>query len=205
MSSKLISYAIDFTSFLIQKLTEKNKIKNIILFGSVAREEAGKDSDVDIFVDIVKDNKHLEKKINNCLNLFLKSSKYKNYWQPLGIKTNIKLIVGELDGWKDLKSSITANGLILYGKFKPEIKNGVHNTFFVWENISPNSLRVLFNKQLFGYSQRDKFYNGLLQKYGGKRLGKGCIIVPLEHSIVFLKLFRKHKISVKIKKVLDYS
>ncbi len=205
MKSKLTAYALDFTSYLIQKIKDKEKIKNIILFGSVSREEAGKDSDIDLFIDITKTSIKLEEEIKKCLNNFLSSIKYKNYWKLLDINNEIKLTIGELDKWKELKSSITANGILLYGKFKPKVKEGEHKTFFIWENIKPNSKRVLFNKQMFGYNQNNKFYDGLLQKYSGERLGKGCIIVPLDHSNIFMGLFRKYKVNVKIKKVLDYS
>ena len=34
---------------------DKNKIRNIILFGSVAREEAVKNSDIDLFIDVIKE------------------------------------------------------------------------------------------------------------------------------------------------------
>src|SRR3990167_7304033 len=101
MNSKLISYAMDFSSFLIQKIKEKEKIRNIILFGSVSRDEANKKSDIDIFIDLIKEEEH--------------------------------------------------------------------KVFFVWENIKPNSKRVLFNKQMFGYKQNKKFYQGLIQKYNGER------------------------------------
>ena len=48
---KLISYAVDFVSFLIQSLdSDVNTIKNIYLFGSVARGDADKNSDIDLFV-----------------------------------------------------------------------------------------------------------------------------------------------------------
>ena len=204
MKYRLVSYAMDFASFLIQKIKEKEKIKNIILFGSVAREETEKTSDIDMFIDIVKESIKLENEINRCLKDFLDSTKYKNYWNMFDIKNEIKLTIGELYKWKDLKPSIIANGILLYGKFKPEVKEGKHKTFFIWENIKPNSKRVLFNKQLFGYKQRKKFYNGLIQKYNGERLGKGCIVVPLEHANVFHKLFQRYKITTKIKKVLDY-
>jgi len=50
MKSKLIAYAMDFASFLIQKIKNIDNINNIILFGSVAREEADKTSDIDIFI-----------------------------------------------------------------------------------------------------------------------------------------------------------
>ena len=204
MKSELISYAIDFVSFLMQKIEEKSEIKQITLFGSVAREEANEKSDVDIFIDLIKENKSLENKIKKILDNFKESTKFKNYWKPLGIENEIKPIIGKLENWKDLQSSIVANGIILYGKFKPEIKEGKHKTFFIWENVTPNNIRVLFNKQLFGYKQKGRFYQGLLQKYEGERMGKGCILVPLEHATQFHQLFRKYKITVKIKKVLEY-
>ena len=203
MKINLIPYGMDFASFLIQKIKNKDLIKNIILFGSVSREESGEESDIDIFVDINKDNQNLEKEIIQILEQFLDSTKYKNYWKLLGIKNEIKLTVGILDKWKELKPSIVANGVTLYGKFKSDIK-GEHKTFLVWENIKPNSKRVLFNKQLFGFKQKKRFYEGLLQRYNGERLGKGCIIVPLENSLIFQKLLKKHKIQFKIKKIIEY-
>src|SRR3989344_2546193 len=156
MSPKLIAYALDFSSFLIQKIREKEKIKNIILFGSVARDEASEESDVDLFIDINKENKSLENEIRNILNKFISSAKYRNYWKVLEVENEIKLTIGELEKWEELKSSITSNGILLYGKFMPEIKEGKHRTFFFWENIKPNTKRVLFNKQLFGYRQNKK-------------------------------------------------
>ncbi len=204
MKSRLIAYAMDFASFLIYKMKAKDSIKNIILFGSVARGESDQDSDIDIFVDVINETAKLESEINGCLRDFLDSTKYKNYWKMLGIENEIRLRIGELDKWKEIKPSIASNGILLYGKFKPEMKEGVHKTFFIWENIKPNSMRVLFNKQLMGYLQGERFYNGLLQKYRGERLGKGCIIAPLEHANVFHGLFKKYHIKVKIKKVLEY-
>ena len=204
MNSNLISYALDFASFLMQNISNKEKIRNIVLFGSVAREEADKESDIDIFIDIVKENKETENEIQKILNKFENSTKFKNYWKLLNIKNEIKLMIGELDKWTDLKPSIIANGVSLYGKFKLEIKDGKHKVFFIWENVKPNSKRVLFNKQLFGYKQNQKFYKGLLQKYKAEKLGKGCIIVDLEYSNIFHRLFKKYKITVKIKSILDY-
>ncbi|MDO8508776.1 MAG: nucleotidyltransferase domain-containing protein [Nanoarchaeota archaeon] len=204
MKSELIAYAIDFVSFLIQKIKEKSEIKQIILFGSVSREEAQSNSDIDIFIDVIKEDKSLEKKIEKILDNFKESTKYKNYWKPLGIENEISLKIGQLEKWPSLKSSMISNGITIYGKFKPKITEGKHKTFFIWENVAPNSKRVLFNKQLLGYKQKGKFYQGLLQKYQGERMGKGCILVPLEYAAQFHQLFKKYKITVKIKKVLEY-
>ena len=203
MKHDLVSYGMDFASFLVQKIKDKNCIKNIILFGSVSRGEEEETSDVDIFVDVINENAKIGREVNQILNGFLDSVKYKNYWKLFGVENEIKLTIGILDKWTELKPSILSNGITLYGKFKSDIK-GKHITLFVWENIKPNSKRVLFNKQLFGYKQGKKFYSGLLQKYVGVRLGKGCILVDLENYNVFYKLFRKYKISVRIKKIVEY-
>lgn len=204
MASKLLPYAIDFASFLLQKVKKKEKIKNIILFGSVARGEEDKISDVDLFIDIISANAALEKEYAALLDTFYSSTKHQHYWKLLGITNEIKLHVGVLEKWKELRPSIIADGIVLYGKFMPKIKEGKHSVFFIWENVTPNSKRVLFNKQLFGYKQNGKFYQGLLGEYHSERMGKGSILVPLEHSTVIHNHFKKYKIAVKIKKVLEY-
>jgi len=204
MKSKLIAYAMDFASFVIQKTKFQENIKNIILFGSVARGEAEKESDIDIFIDVINETKESENDIRKCLEAFIVSAKYKNYWQMLNVKNEIKVAIGNIHKWKGLQSSIIANGIVLYGKFMPVLKKGEHKTIFVWENIKPNAKRVLLNKQLFGYKQNKKFYGGLLQKYSGERLGKGCIVVSLEYANPIHKFFKKYKIAVKIKKFLEY-
>lgn len=203
-NSYLTAYALDFASFLIQKTKNRDKIRNIILFGSVARQDESKESDIDIFVDIIEDNKVIEKEISFILENFIDSVKHKDYWKLFGVKSEIKLTIGNVDNWKELKPSLIADGIILYGKYKPKIKEGEHKVFFIWENIKPNARRVLFNKKVFGYRQNKKSYQGLLVQYNGKRLGKGCIVLPIEHASFFHSLFKKFKVNVRIKKVLDY-
>ncbi len=204
MNSDIVAYAMDFASFLVQKVPEREKISNIILFGSVARGEADKTSDVDLFIDVTKETAPIQEHIQHAAEAFKATAKYNNYWKPLGIENEVQLTIGQLSRWKELKPSIIANGIVLYGKFKPDIKEGIHLTFFIWENIKPNARRVSFNKKLFGHRQGKRFYNGLLQEYSGERVGKGCIAVPLENAASFQRLFRKYEVSVKIRKVLEY-
>lgn len=204
MNYNLVSYAMDFSSFLMQNIKEKDRIKNIILFGSVARGESNKESDIDLFIDIINEDK-IEEESNKILKDFYNSTKFKNYWKLFNTKNKIKLTIGKLDEWEDLKNSIISNGLSLYGKYQEIPAKGKNMALFFLENIKPNIKRVTLNKKIFGYKHSGKFYNGMLQKYGGIKLGKGSIIIPLEHSNKFIEIFRKFKISVKIKKVFDYS
>jgi len=197
----LIAYALDFASFLIER-TEANNIKRIILFGSVARDEASSKSDIDIFIDIIE--KSNEKEIKEIKDKFLGSSRYEKYWLLKGIKNEIRPIVGKLDDWKDLKNSIISNGIMLYGKFEEIPEKTTHKTLLSWQNVKPESKRVLLSKRLFGYKKNKKYYAGLIQKYGGEKIGKGLISLPSLNEKVFLRLFKDMGISFKIKKIIEY-
>lgn len=198
----LISYAIDFVSFLVQNLKKKeiNKIKMIILFGSVARDEATKESDIDLFVDT---KEKIEKEIKKIKDKFYGSAKFKNYWKMLGIENDINIIVGQLEKWK-LKDTMVGNSIILYQKYAPKLEEGKNKIILIWGNVKPNSKRVLLSKQIFGYNYYGKFYKGLLQKYDGKKLGSGVIMIPAEHMNLFIKTFRKLRSNVEILRVFEY-
>lgn len=201
--NKLIAFSQDFVSFLTERIDLDN-IKNIILFGSVSRGESDEDSDIDIFIDLANELQEFKDKIEQARDEFYKSAKFKDHWSLLGINNQIKLTIGKLEQWSDLLPSIISNGITLYGKFKAFPQIGEHKTLFVWENIKPESTRVLLNKQLFGYKHTGKSYPGVVQKYNCQRLGKGMIMVPIEHSNLVEKVFRKLKIGVRIKKVIEY-
>jgi len=66
---------MDFASFVIQKTKFQENIKNIILFGSVARGEAEKESDIDIFTAGESNRKEIEK----IGQLYGKEIQVKNY------------------------------------------------------------------------------------------------------------------------------
>lgn len=199
----LLSYAEDFVSFVIETI-DISQVKNIILFGSVARDEADEDSDIDLFFDVVRMDKKLEDKILQSKQKFYSSIKYMEYWNLRGIKNEFALKIGKLNDWDELKNSIISNGKVLYGKYF-DIPNGKNLTYFILENIHPETKRILCSKRLFGYIQNEIRYPGLLEKYDGIKLGKGIIVVSTEHSNVFMDFFKKNKIVVKIRKVLDYS
>ena len=192
MNPKLLAYAIDVASFLLEKTIYYQQVKQIILFGSVARGEAAADSDVDLFIDLFQENKKTTKELEEKLNRFYHSAKYLNYWKAQGVTQEVKLTIGQLSKWDDLLPSLVANGLVLYGKFKVDVP-GKHQALFIWENISPNKKRVAFNKKLLGYQHRGKKYPGLIQQQGGTRLGKGCIIVDLAAAQPVNKLFKRYK------------
>ena len=199
----IISYAADFASFLIRN-TDIGNIKEIILFGSASRLEADMDSDVDIFINISNKDPKLEKNVKEIKEQFFGSAKYKNYWKLLGITNNINIIVGLLKDWK-LENSIASTGITLYGKYQRKPLNGKDAVLLVWENVKPDSTRVLLNKNILGYKKGSVFYKGLLQKHDGIKLGKGCILIDASAYNQFIQTFKRLKVAVKIRRVFDYT
>jgi len=200
---ELISYAMDFASFLIQNLKEKEKIKSIILFGSVARDKADKGSDIDLFIDITEEDKKLKEQISKINNKFFDSVKFKNYWKHFDIKNSINIILGKLEKWK-LRDAMLGNAIVLYQKYTPKLDKGKNQIILNWGTINNNSKRVMLNKKLFGYNYYNKNYKGVLEIYEGKKLGTNVIIIPAEHLNLFIKIFHKFKIPVKIKRIFEY-
>ena len=202
--NKLKAYSLDFASFLLENI-DAREIRNIILFGSVAREDYGKDSDVDLFIDLVKDDKKLAEQINSIVEKYYNSSKYTNYWKLKGIDNIISLKIGDLNKWKNLKNSIISNGIIIYGKFKEMPEGAMHKTLLSWGPVKPEPRRSSLSKKLFGRKEKNKFYNGLLQKYSGEKISQGCILVPNQYANIFINLFRNMRITVRIRKIVEYS
>ena len=110
--NNLKSYASYFVSYFLDNLNNVN-FEKIILFGSVAREEATKESDIDIFIEIKKENKKLEIEIKKILENFYKSREALLF-KAKRIDNKINLIIGKLEEWKDLRDSIENTGIILY-------------------------------------------------------------------------------------------
>ena len=189
----LISYAIDFVSYLISR--EKD-IDRIILHGSAARGDFDEESDVDLFIDADEKTKN---KINKIIDNYAKTNKFRE-WELKGIKNPISPIVGRLDGeeWKDLKRSIMNTGIILYGKYKSEPEKVNQYTLFSFENIKPDKKRILIFRKLFGFKLGKKQYQGLVEKYKGIKIGKGAILIPIEHTSDLKKYFQENKVKVKL-------
>lgn len=198
---ELISYALDFASFLVQNIKDKNKIKAIILFGSVVRGEADKESDVDIFIDTT--DKKLEDEIKKIKEKFFDSVKFKDYWNLLGVKNDINPMVGDLTKWK-LRDTMLGSAIVLYQHYSPKLEKGSNKTILSWGNIKPDSKRVMLNKKISGYTHYGKRYSGLLEKHNGTKLGSNVILISTENLNLFLEAFHSFKIPVKISRIFEY-
>ena len=191
--NSLIPYAMDFTSYLLSK--EKN-INKIILHGSVARGDFNEESDIDLFIDA--DSK-LEKKIDKILKNYYKTKRFKE-WELKGITNPISIITGKLDSkeWVNLKRAIINTGIILYGKYKSDVEKINHYVLFSFENIKPDKKRVVMFRKLFGFKANGKKYNGMIENIEGIRIGKGVLLIPIEHLKEIKNYFQEKKVSVKL-------
>jgi len=205
MQSRLISFALDFSSYLLQKVKSPESVTHILLFGSIARGDAKEESDIDLFIDVVEGKKNWEKEIEAIQESFYQSVKYTRYWESLGIQNSFNITVGVLEKWKELHMSLAADALVLYGKYAPQqTKKREVQVLFYWENISNASTRVSLFRKLFGFQRYTQRYVGMLEEYKGKRLTKGCILVSLEDAQLFQGVFRSYKVPVRMKYIQEY-
>jgi len=189
--NKKIPYASAFVAFILPKL---KSIKEIILFGSVARNEDDEKSDIDLFFNIEnkKDEEKIKNKIKQETPKFYKSKIAEPYVLK-GIKSEIKAHVGVLDEWK-LKRSIISDGVVLYGKYKglPENKQG-----FIYFNLKPiknitTRNRVL--RKLFGRKEKNYSVKGVVEELNGKILSSSSFVVFLEKGHEIIKFLSSEKL-----------
>jgi len=189
------AYASYFASYVLMNIKEKENILSIILFGSAAKGDVTKESDVDIFVEVKKDTKKFEVEITKLLEDFYKSREALLF-KTKAIDNKINIIVGKLTDWPELKNSIDSTGIVLYGNYSPSGISGKKNIIIFWDKIGKN--RGAFLNKMYGVKIKGKTYSGLLEVSGGKKLGKSCIIVPVENKSDILKALKDYEVSAKL-------
>ncbi len=197
MSRILVPYAMSFASFLMAELGEEESgnVKEIILYGSVARGDPRKDSDVDVFVNVYRPGS-IEKRVEKITEDFYKTEAFRN-WKLAGVQNVISCITDSLQKWKDLRISIISDGIVLYSKYR-EKTEGQQFVILYWGKISSESKRVLISKKLYGYRTKKAVYKGLLETTGSLKLGPNSIFVPLDSAAKIIGIFKSNKITVKM-------
>lgn len=198
MSKQLISFASAFVSFVLPKL---EGIKEVILFGSVARGEEENKSDIDLFFSLDKKENEESCKIvlKREISRFYKS-KIAEQWIVQGIKNQINFEIGLLEDW-NLKRSIISDGIVLYGKYKEVPSGQKHYNLFVLNTIKNITKRNKIIREIFGRVEKKYSSEGILGKIGGKKLSPTNFIVPAENSREIINLLSREKIAYKIYEV----
>jgi len=199
--NELISYALSFAAFLLRDKNISENTSKIILFGSAARGDFDKESDVDIFVETSLNEKLFQKQ----LNLFNKS-KVGEYHRLSGVRNEIVLKTGQLKKWEGLHESISEDGIILYGKYEEKPEGIERYTMFkISVEKRKFSLKVKIWRRLYGYKQKTnkKTYEtkGIIETLGGKKMEKSIIVIPAEKSKEFKGFLNKNNVEFLVNEI----
>jgi len=204
LSAELKKYAFAFASFTINNIEEKwlEDTNSIILFGSVAQNRASEDSDVDIFFDVKMPKSRIDELRRVLLKIkeeFILTSEALRF-KSKRLYNEINFTVGNLAEWPEMKKSISAGGLIIYGKYSGVFHRGGmrHCMIFFWESIGRN--RGAFLNKLYGYTVKKKRYRGFLEGCGIK-IGKSAVLIPAERKDEFIAILQKYSVEYKILEV----
>lgn len=192
----LIAYALNFASFLLDSKISTD-INRIILFGSVARGDFNKESDIDIFIDT---EKNIEEESKKILSLF-KQSEIQKKWELKGLKNEISIKIGKLKEWK-LRRNVISDGMLIYGKLKEMPEDIEYYLMFSLSFINfKKSQKVKLWRKLYGYKQRigEKIYTsgGLIEGFNGKRV-EGGIVIPIKNKKAITEFLNNERIKYKV-------
>ena len=189
----------EFRDVVFEFAKEAGSLANVLyifLFGSAARGEADKRSDIDFCVLIDDENKKMVSSI--ALDL---EKKYDKSMQ-LVISRNFS----GLD--KYFISQLFKEGILLYGK-SPLIQikgigfDGYALFSFSLKNLSqPDKMKL--KRALYGYSTIKKgrklyrsFSKGLVAELNGLFIGRGAVFMPIGKTQIIKNLFDSRKIKFK--------
>ncbi len=197
VGNELLKYAVMGVSYLISMLEDQEirKIKQIIIFGSVARGNAIKDSDIDIFFDVIgskKSQTSFRSKLNKNIEQFYLTNIALSF-KMKSIQSEFSVKVGKLEEWKDLASSISSYGIVLYGKYTtspPDLKG---YTILSWEN--PGKAKGALLNKFYGYKAGQKRYPGLIKKYAATKIGPATIMINSSIREVFIDVLAKYGVN----------
>ncbi len=170
----LIAMCYAYVSYLFREKNVEDKIKKISLFGSVARGDFDKESDIDLFIDVEKKDEIVIKKTSqNALKKIYAIEGKK--WELKGIVNLLSVKVGKLEEW-DLKESIEREGIILFSQSIGTKMQKYLLFSFVPSKKQKERIRVI--RKLFGRTEKEYQEQGLVQKYNGKIISPRVFIVP---------------------------
>ncbi len=191
------------TDELIEGIKDVSKryseIESVIVFGSVARDQAGKESDLDVCLilknestknDISNKILDLEKKYDKNINLVFSDSSFKG-----------------LD--RQFIETILREGITVYGK-KPDASiqqlelEPYEIIKFDLSNLD-QSKKMKIKRLLYGIKTKKKYkgkiytnkQEGLVEKLGGLRIGIASILIPEKNSWELEDILRENGVSLR--------
>ncbi len=181
---------------LAKSISDFDSIKALVIFGSVAKGEADKRSDVDLLVIF----NTMKKRFKDENRIFALSQeigrKYDKSVQMIFSNRNFD----KLD--RKFIETILKEGIVLYGNL-PSLKAGrlmlEPYLIFNFELAKMEKKhRNKLDRALFGYKTKKKYKSklykssseGLAKEYNCIKLGPSSLIIPFRNSTIFEKLFK---------------
>ncbi len=195
--SLAVSYAENALSFLFLDPTLFPFIRTIYLYGSAARGELTESSDIDIFIDSSSE-KDIEAMAKAAFSRFISSQDY-GKWKRLGFTFPFSIHAGDFQEW-ELRSSILADGIILYSK-NSFLDIGNRYILFII-TLPKNKKKYLhFIRTFFGRKEKGYTEHGVLHDIHGSKISSTVVVIPKEHLQTLTQFFIKEKISYRFKEV----
>ena len=197
------------------KSTDINKkISSVFLYGSVAKKEAKETSDIDIMI-ILDYNQKLTNPDNNLLEE-IRDRIYEKYKIKIHFEHEIfpLISVQGTKRWKKhdwLIREVFKEGILVYSNTilaTPSKFFGLKEYDLFVYDLTPisKSKAVTLSRKLNGFIQK-KIVNGKVKEYsnkgiietvGGKKLGKGTMLIPKDSSPLIVKFFEEFEVVPKI-------
>ena len=190
--NELFSYVYDFISQMLENRDIFGKIRKIILYGSIVRSDFTRDSDIDLFIDIipsanpVKINESVRKEVNKF------EARAEKTLYLRGINLPLKIIVDDInkERWKHLHDELKGYAHILYGKYEGLPEQRVHKVIVNYDlKALSQKDKMSFLRKMFGYrlvkGKKEYVQKGLISEIGGEKLNPGTLLIAKEswHSV----------------------
>jgi len=184
----------------IKNISKKySEAKSVIVFGSVARDQAEKESDLDVCIVLKNENTKSDIS-NNILDLEEKYDK------------NINLVFTD-SSFKDLDrqfvETILREGVTIYGKTPDasiqQLELEPYEIIkFDLSNLD-QSKKMKIKRLLYGIKTKKKYkgkiytnkQEGLVEKLGGLRIGIASILIPEKNSWELENILRENDVSLR--------
>jgi len=202
---ELFSYLYDFLSSLLDHAEILPSVRKIILFGSAVRGDFHPHSDIDLFIDTLSPPK-IEKIVQREQSLFEK--RIEKTWELRGIGLPIKVQIGDINHsrWDALREQMAQHGKIVYGPYE-QAPLGLHHHALMTYDLSalPQKKKMGFLRAAYGYKSKkgrvEYSKKGLLEEWGGRRIGTNAVLIPRDKVREIRSLFHKYRLTPQVKDI----